>query len=458
MVLRSSPSGRRLPFTSSYDGLSLAGRPGSSPGESLPIRATGRRQVPTSGLLGTAVGWGQLGTILPGAPIYDVMASPFNAKGDGSDDQAALNAAIAAANATSGAILLGPNTHGVAGPLTPITGECVSIIGRGQRNRGSRILALGSTPFDILTFRLSRACGVYNTVIAGPGTWASPGRAIVIDDAFITRVVDCQLSSTYGAADIFSSVTTEFIRTYASAILGPVGFYAHGSDAAGENHALTFQHCATGSDASGGTIAWWKQGSYCHTLELISSGALEGGHGLIVEDDSPGDGSEPKFTHCLNFKVDHPAISGIELRGGAAARMTTCFITSVGGGPGLWVKSTYGGNWELLGGEVSGITGHGLLIEKGHGTVTSVQIGSIIAGSDCIHVAPGVTDLTLNGNTCGDIYSKPSNARWGINIGAGCDRFIVVNNRCIGNETGAINNPSGTSATRVVANNIPSNG
>lgn len=432
-IYRGAPSGPRIPLVSA---------------------SLNRRQIFSSGPSGNVADWSGFGPIMPGAPVYDVMASPFNANGvGGADDTAALNAAITAANATPGVIKLG-RTHLVSGPLTPITGECVGIVGRGQRNNGSRILATGSTPFDIVTFRQSRASGIYNTVIAGPGTWASQGRAILIDDAFITRIVDCQLSATFGAAEIFSSVTTEFIRTYASAILGPVGFYAHGSAVAGENHALTFQHCSGGSDVTGGTIAWFKQGSYCHTFELINTGALEGGYGLIVEDDTPGVGSEPKFTRALNFQVDHAAIAGVELRGGAAARFTACFITSVSGGPGFRVKPTYGGNWEWLGGEISGIGGHGMLIEKGQGSVTGVQIGSILAGNDCINVASGVTDLTLNGNACGDIYSKPSSARWGINIAAGCDNFIVAMNRCVGNDTGGIQNLSGTSATKVVASNI----
>lgn len=398
---------------------------------------------------------GTFASRFPGQPIYDVMAPPFNAVGNGvADDTAAINAAIVAANADPGPVYLG-EAHLVTAGLTAITGNNIFIVGRGEFGSGSRLIASGATPFDMVTINAANTSGVRNVQFEGPGTWASEGWAIRIVDGFKTRVVGCRITGTYGAIEILHSVITEIIQVYLAAIDGPVGFYAHGTAADGENHALTFNACACGTDVSGGTIAWYKQGSYAHTFELINCGALEGGYGLLVEDDDPGANSEPLFTRTVNFQADHIEISGIRLAGGAAGRFTHTFITSTSSGPGVDIASTYSGNWEFNGGEISGISGHGISVGVGDGVITGMQIGAIASGSDCINVAASVTDFNLIGNSFGDMYAADSIARYGINIGSSCDRYVVVGNRCLGNTTGSINNVPGTSTTRVVANNIP---
>ena len=416
--------------------------------------ADGPRQfVSTS--TGTAVDFRTLSTIFPGAPIYDVMAYPFNAVGNGiADDTAAINAAIAAANAAPGNIYLGP-THRISSALTPITGHNIFVIGRGIYFNGTRINAVGATPYDIFTLSACRACGIRDMVIAGPGTWASTGRGIFIDLCFQTKVIDVQVVLTYGAIEVRCSIITEMIRVYASAIYGPWALYAHGAFGVGENHALTFNACACGTDVTGGTIAWYYQGSHAHTFELINCGALEGGYGLLVEDDVPNTGSEPRFTRTVNFQADHCELGGIRLLGGAAARFTHTFITSIATGNGIHIADTFGGNWEINGGEISGIGGHGIYVGVGNGIITGVQVGSLTAGNDGIHVDTGVTDFNLIGNSCGDMYLAASVFRYGINIQASCDNYNVIGNRCVGNNTGAINNVPGTSLTRVVRNNTP---
>lgn len=394
------------------------------------------------------------GFVFPGAPIYDVMRPPYNAVGNGiADDTAAINAAIAAANAVAGTIYLG-NRHLISGALTPVTRDAIFIRGRGARGDGTLITVTGATPYNVFTFDTVKDCGLADVFIEAPGTWASRGLGVFIDDCFRTRIERVEITDTYGGIEIYASVITEIIDTYLSDTLGPYGFYAYGSAADGENHALRFVNCATGGNL-GGTIAWYKQGSESHTFELINCGALEGGYGLYVADDTPYTDSSPRFTRCLNFQADHCQTAGIYLVAGATASFTHCFITSTIGGNAFHVTSGYSGNWELNGGMLHATAGNGAYIQGDHWSITGVQIGNIDAGFDMIKVDSGSTDFSITGCTLGDIFGDNSSAAYGINLHSTCDRFTISGNRIIGNDTGAINNPAGPATSRVIQGNTP---
>ena len=98
-LFRSSPSGQLV-----------------DSGEFIPAGSS-NRQIPAWVEQNTNWQPTALTAILPGAPLYDVLN--FGAVGDGiADDTAALNAAIAAANAVPGAIYLA-SRHRITAPLTP---------------------------------------------------------------------------------------------------------------------------------------------------------------------------------------------------------------------------------------------------------------------------------------------------------------------------------------------------
>lgn len=392
--------------------------------------------------------------IFPGTPLYDVMTAPFNAVGNGVvDDTAAINAAIAAANLVSGRIYLGPR-HLVSAALTAVTRDAVTFVGRGCRGDGTFITATGATPYNVFTLDTVKDCGIQDVFVEGPGTWATKGLGIFIDDCFRTRIERVEISRTNGAIDVRGSVITEIIDSYASEIRGPTGFYAYGTAADGENHAIRFRGCATGTDVSGGTIAWYKQGSGAHTFELINCGALHGGYGLLVVDDTPYAGSSPRFTRTLNFQCEDAEINAIRLTNGATASFTHTLLLNCLGNS-FEVDATYSGNWEMNGGMIHGADGHGMLISGDHWSVNGTQIGNIGASQDCISIAAGSTDFSIVNCALGDIFGTNATSRYGINLDATCDRFSIIGNRIIGNDTGAINNPTTPSTTRVIQSNSP---
>lgn len=411
--------------------------------------ADGPRQF-LSTATGTTVDWRTSSSNFPGAPVYDVMAYPFNATGDGvADDTAAINAAIAAANVTSGYIYLG-RRHKISAALTPFARDAIGLIGRGCRGDGTLITATGATPYNIITIDTVKDCVIRDLFIEGPGTWASRGLGIFIDNAFRTRVERVEIQDTYGAIEIYASVITEIVDTYAAAILGPYGFYSYGSLADGENHALRFIGCATGTDVTSGAITWYKQGSGSHTFELINCGSLHGGKGLHVCDDTPyGSDSTPRFTRTLNFQCEDAEIYAIHLEAGATATFTHTLILSCLGNA-FQVDSTYGGNWEVNGGMIHGADGHGMSITGDHWCVVGMQIGNIAAGQDCINVGSGSGDFRIVGCSLGDIYTRNAASRYGINLDASCVRYVISDCLIIGNDTGAINDLPGAATSRVI--------
>lgn len=203
--------------------------------------------------------------------------------------------------------------------------------------------------------------------------------------------------------------------------------------------------------------AWFRQGSFSHTFEVLDCGTLQGAYGLSVEDDVPASDSEPQFCRTQNLQIDHPATRGIRILSGVSHRNHMTWVSSVFGGSGIEVGVAVG-NWEFQGGEVYGCADAGILISGGFGRVHGIDIGSVSASlsnsRDCIEVAPGTTDFTVEGCTLDGMKDGPIRSRYGISIGAGADRYVVANNRCTSNLTAGILNTPGTSSTRVVASNI----
>ncbi len=457
----------------------------------------------------------------PGAPIYDVMDAPFNAVGNGSaDDTAAINAAIAAANAVPGVIYFGP-AHRVTAALSTVTNNNIWLVGRGRFNGGTHII-LDSASSVVLFHLNAQYCGVFGMWISGAQVNLST--AVLLDACYGAEVGHVLFSQMGRAVEALCSTHTDVVYCNADDLYSPYAFYAHGSSGGGFNHAIRFDHvfCGTAFPAAvvgtgatwasgqsiatgnlrfsngaiwqaastgttGGTAptgfpstststvhtttfndggvtwyfamplnAWFCQGSYSQTFEMQDCGALQGGYGLSVEDDAPGVGSAPIFTRVHNFQTDHPFARGVRLREGKAAEFTQLFVTSVQEGYGVEIASTYGGGWRIVGGEVFGAAKATVLISKGDGILSGVQIAGGSTGFSAIEVTNSATNWVVENCIAGATVDDTSpDTSYGINIGAGCDVYIVQGNIFRGHVIGAILNTPGVATTRIVRNNVP---
>lgn len=206
--------------------------------------------------------------------------------------------------------------------------------------------------------------------------------------------------------------------------------------------------------------AWWKQGSWSHTFEVLDCGALQGAYGCSVDDEVPASGSAPLFFRSHNFQIDHPLLRGMRFLAGSSHRNSMSFVTSVMGGSGIEIGPGVAG-WEFEGGEIFGCADAGALIGSGLGGILhGLQMDAIGARAsntrDCIEVAAGVSNFALIGNRLGNQAGGTSTSRYGASIGAGADRYSLVGNIAPGNATGGFLNTPGASATRVLTGNVGS--
>lgn len=198
--------------------------------------ADGPRQF-LSTSTGTTVDWRTLNENFPGAPIYDVMAYPFNAVGNGvADDTAALNAAIAAANAAPGWIYLGRN-HRITAALTPIANHNIAIQGRGHFNGGSAISVDAAAAADWITVDQVQYVKIRDVWIRGVGALYTTGAAIRLYGAFRTTIERVLITQLANGIDVHASGPTDIRAVIIGDIYGSYGIYQHG-DAPFVSHAL----------------------------------------------------------------------------------------------------------------------------------------------------------------------------------------------------------------------------
>lgn len=183
--------------------------------------------------------------ILPGAPMYDV--ADFGAVGNGStDDTAALNAAIAAANAVPGTVYL-MSRHRITAPLTPIGNNNVWVKGRGPFNGGTIILCDSPAAIDALAVTNCQYSGFSDFWIAGQRAFTS-GWAIRLSGTFRCGVIDVLITNFANGVDIGAGcLLTDIDRVNLSDLYGFFGFFAQGTSSA-FCHAVRFYDCVAGTD------------------------------------------------------------------------------------------------------------------------------------------------------------------------------------------------------------------
>jgi hypothetical protein len=453
-----------------------------------------------------------LASRFPGAPIYDVMASPFNAVGDGvADDTAAINAAIAAANATPGTIYFG-QTHLITSTLTAISANSIHLQGRGRFSSGTEIKLTAASGMDAFVFDDARYCSMSDMWIRATNPFQT-GSAIKVDDSYKVRIERLLISDFGWGIELFASSLIHCEDIILSDLKGTEGIYAHGTvadqcrairlvfiaggtqfpaDVVGRGSAWApstayivgnvvtngdgIYQCTTSGTSAGsggptgvgtgitdgtvvwqlamGATKWFHMGEHTSTFDMTDCGALQGSHGIVV------DGDETAFLRVKNFQADHVFNRGVLLASGTQHRLDQVFVTSVLDGDAIEIGAAVTGNWEFVGGNIFGVSGAGVSIQAGDGLLMGMQIVQCSTKTantrDGIEVAAGIENWSVIGCSSGyGIGGTTPDMRYGISIGAGCDNYVVTDNRFIDNQTGAILNTPGTSDTRIVRDNIP---
>jgi hypothetical protein len=212
------------------------------PGTSI-SGADGPRQFLSTSTSASTVDFRSLSAIFPGAVIYDVMAYPFNAVGNGiADDTAPLNAAIAAAVARPGIIYLGERIRTV-GPVSGLANSNIIIRGRGPFNGGTiwtAQLAAGQTLCTIT----GQYSGIENVWI--DGLFAATDTVAIRMTTFRGMLRDLVITRFGGGIDFENSVACKAERIVVTDSYGPWGIRAHGTGG-GHNHDTLLFTCVCGT-------------------------------------------------------------------------------------------------------------------------------------------------------------------------------------------------------------------
>jgi hypothetical protein len=250
-IIRRGASGPRLTGTLDRDVLSWQSSAGEWVSRSLP------------------------GVLWPGAPVYDVR--DFGAVGDGvADDRAAINAAIAAANLVPGTIYLG-RAHRITGSLTSITGNNITVQGRGEFNGGSRIIVDSTSSIDVFTFLNGQYGGLNDVWIVGLRVY-SAGWGITLNGCFRTRVNRCVISEVAFGVRALNSNGCYVDKVTTTNLWGVFNFFAAGTGGVNFNHALTFRTCIAGTNYPGAIVGnagpWVALTAYVVGNVVVNAGGI----------------------------------------------------------------------------------------------------------------------------------------------------------------------------------------
>ncbi len=379
-----------------------------------------------------------LASLFPGAPIYDVMASPFNAVANGTtDDTAAINAAIAAANAVPGVIYLGDN-HRITAGLDPITSNGIIIRGRGRLEGGTVLrVDASAAPTAAIHFDNCDYGGVEDVWIRGVGTLYSSGAAILFENCLRGHVTRCFISQMFNGIDIYQSALTDIELVTFDDLYGDFGVRAYGNGNSchttyitrcfGQNDPPAAQvgnvtnwttgtayvagnivssngklYQATNSATSGATAPTGFPGSTVATAHTatISDGAvswalaspnviwyLQDSYSSTFRVDDCAAvgggyglvvqdtlGDTPQFTRVNNLECDHNALGGVKLDGGRQAEFQQLFITSVTNGSGVEITANQEGDWLFRSGFMFGVPFEGFIVSQGQGEISDFTI------------------------------------------------------------------------------------
>lgn len=385
--------------------------------------ADGPRQF-LSTSTGTAVDFRSLSAIFPGAPIYDVMAYPFNAVGNGvADDLAAINAAIAAAIAAPGVVYLG-RAHRITGALTAIATNCVIIQGRGMDTNGTT-LTCTTAPAAIVTFSSgARFSGIRDVRIIGAAS--ATGYAVIFRQAFRCFAHNLRISAVGNGIEIDRCNTTYIENIDIIDPLEDYGFHVHGVNP-DFCHVTRFVRCQVGG--SGTAYTGFAHGSFAHTVLYQHCGVLQGNIGMHVFDDQ---GNAPTFIHAWQFSSDHPVETGILLEAcDGAVMFDQTLATSVltPGNHGITI-GTGATRWQFNGGE----SNQGVSIAGTAGIVRGMHTSTVALAA-----------------TAAQILVENNHLTGALTIASGATHYVVTGNYV----AGGITNTPGRSSTRVVEGNDP---
>src|ERR1700674_2175656 len=396
---------------------------------------------------------------------YNVKDPTYGALGDGvTNDTAAIQAAITAAGiAGGGTVYIPEGTY----KISTLTSTALGVYIMGAGNNATTLTSTATTG-DIIAFgNISSAytpCGGLRNVAIKSSVTRTSGAALTIDGCQNGWFEGLFIAPTHGdgihIAPTNHLAANLFIR---DSIINLTGNGFVGILIQGGNDRFIRSLSIDGGLGTGGAA-----------IEIQNSGGdwvtdtetARFDYGVWI---NPGTGQSVTWGNMYNVLADTNNINGIRIAATGSGSISAETFTSVWtstNGPGVAT-----GRGIYIGGGAAGLTfiaprvinngGHGIEIAGSTGiTISGARVSSNGQAAsntyDAINVNSSVGFFRIqNSDLPGAGASFSAGQRYGVNIAAGSDNYMVTGNDLTGNMSGGVFNAPGLAATRKVCGNLP---
>lgn len=201
--------------------------------------------------------------------------------------------------------------------------------------------------------------------------------------------------------------------------------------------------------------------SYSLYVKVLHSDLNSGAWGVLVTD-SVASSSEPKHVSLIGTFIDHVYEDCVRLAAGQGVFILQPLFSAAAEGRGIYVpdSGTFKGDLTIIGGQNYSHAAEGIWIEKT--TAQHIKIEGLVNGGnslktantyDGIKFASGVTHFQVIGCQSRPLIDAFGTQRYGVDIGASCQHFVIFGNDVQGNGTGGINDAATTTANKRLGSN-----
>jgi hypothetical protein len=326
----------------------------------------------------------------------------------------------------------------------------------------------GTTETRILRTQIRYSHGI--TGVTFTGTLGAPSYRMIIDDmgtdnpypnAIVAAPKSWAPTTAFSLGDIVASSGNIYQCSFAgtSGVSTPAGI--PGVTAADAFTATITDGTALWKFVCTTSLAWVLHGSYAYSLVLDKCALIDGAYGIRSVDPSATGTSYPQWIESYDVECDHNFYAGVDLNAGSGFYSNGGWYGSSLFGNGILVEATYKGEIIVTNTRIYGNYQHGILVNAGPvvTTISNNQIGSnsTISSGTChgVAIGVGVTRFSVTDNIIGTMSTGAGNNQgYGVLVNTGAsDQYIITNNLCFGNVTGAVSD-GGTGIVKTVSGNI----
>lgn len=207
--------------------------------------------------------------------------------------------------------------------------------------------------------------------------------------------------------------------------------------------------------------AAFRMNSNALVLTISNAQINVAGTGGWMQHTMGGGSFAPYGVSCVNVWIDDTIGDCFAWQAGGLLSFVNCHFNESCAGRGFTGFAGVTGNLDISGGRIwknalDGIhlpptAGAGITLRGVRVNGNSVKTSNAYAG---VYAPPGCKGFTIKDCHIGGDAGGGGLQKYGVNIAAGADDFIVKGNICKANGTAAIQNAAGTGATKIVADNI----